>query len=111
MKFSDSAIAEATARELGLEVTRGSITMFDGKIVVGLGIKLPNWYQPVAIDEKTGETFTDNMNGHWGKQCELDKFTKHYAKNKATAEARRMGWMVQQTVLKNGQIKLTCTGM
>lgn len=110
-KFTDLAIAEATARELHCEIVRGNVKLFDGTTVNGIGVKLPGWRYPVAIDGKTGDASFDNYGGSWGKTCELDKFTQLYAVNKTTAEARRKGWMVSRTVQSNGTVKLNITGL
>ena len=110
-KFLDPHAAEMAAREMGCEFLRGEIKLFDGTKVNGVGVKLPGWKYPVAINTATGEAKYDNYNGRWGEQSQLDKFTQLYATNKLTIEAKRKGWLVQRKTLANGSHELQFTGM
>lgn len=109
-QFRDPGVVEQTARELGLEIIRGEVKLFASKHQNCIGIKLPKWNFPVAIDTTTGEAHFDNYNGKWGKQSELDRFTQHYAANVATQAAQRKGWIVTRKIQSNGNIQLQVTG-
>lgn len=109
-KFLDPAAVEAAAREMGIQITRGTVQLYASKHENCLGLTLPGWRFPVAVDTKTGEAHFDNYGGKWGEQSQLDRFTQLYATHKATLFARSKGLMVQRTVQSNGNIKLQLTG-
>ena len=111
-QFKDEAMIIKTCKELGIDVPiRGKHKLFDGKTIDdGLAVKLKGWSYPVVINTKSGEAFFDNYGGSWGEQVHLDKFTHHYAVNKAESEARRLGYMVTRQPAKNGGLNLTVTG-
>ena len=110
-QFLDEAAIAAACKELGLPAAiRGKATLFrfnDPTEHEGILVQLPGWNYPVIINTKTGEAKFDNMNGKWGAQVELEKFTQYYGVHKATMEAQKRGLRVLRSVQPNGVIRLT----
>lgn len=111
MFFDESAVI-AAAKEMGAEIVRGKLNLYESGSTVenGFGVKLPGWQYPVIIDCQTGEASYDNFNGHWGEAAHLTQFKKLYAACKLTADYQRKGWLVSRSVKPTGEIKLQITG-
>lgn len=109
-KFLDARAVENAAREMSCEIVRGEIALFDGTKIQGIGVKLPGWYYPVAINLQTGEAKYDNYNGKWGNQEHLNRFTQLYAVHKTELFAKSRGWIATRKTQPNGSIKLQLVG-
>ena len=70
----------------------------------------------IAVNRQANGTFqlvTDWWDGHVEKEVgkNFGRLLQLYGVHKASAEARRKGYMVSRHVLNNGSIKLTMTGL
>jgi len=112
-KFLDEQAAIAAANEMGAEIVRGKLHLYqkDSTVENGFGVKLPGWRYPVIIDFQTGEAQYDDFKGRWGDTVHLEKFKQLYATHKATIEFKKKGWLVSRTLAPNGSIKLQVTGV
>lgn len=113
-QLKDEAAIAAVCKEMGLAApVRGTASLYqhEHQNLSGLIVKLKGWMYPVIVNTTTGEAKFDNMNGSWGKQSELDRFTQLYAVHKATLEARKRGYMVSRQTGKAGNINLVVTGV
>lgn len=109
-KVQDAAAVAAACRRLGLPVpVEGTARLYSGG-VTGLIVQLPAWKYPAVIDLTTGSIQFDNFGGHWGEQQKLDQFLQAYAVEKAKAEARGRGLLVNEQTLQDGSIKLQLRG-
>lgn len=103
----DANAVHAACQRLSLpSPLSGRHKLFSGK-VDGLAVTLPDWVFPVVCDLSSGLVHFDNFAGRWGEQKHLDRFLQAYAVEKTKIEARRKGYSIAETPLKDGSIKLT----
>lgn len=96
----------AACRRLDLpEPTLGEAKLFTSK-ATGVIVKLPEWRFPVVFDLDASTIQFDNYKGTWGKQDHLDRFLQAYSIETAKLEARKKGYSVTETSLKDGSVKL-----
>ena len=102
----DTTAVNAACRRLGLpEPVLGTVQLFSGQ-ATGLLVKLPGWLYPVACDTATGTLRYDNYEGRWGTPEHLGRFMQAYAVERATLEARKKGYSVNEQALEDGSIRL-----
>lgn len=111
-QIRDLSAIIAACTELGLPHPQNeTVRLFDGTEHTGITVRLKGWKFPVVIDTKSGKLHYDNYGGSWGKQAELNRFTQIYGVAKATKIARSKGYQIQRSVLSNGTIRLSVSGM
>lgn len=111
-KIKDLNAIKLACKEMGLaEPKEETVELFDRKIYTGITVRLKGWQYPVVIDTKSGQLHYDNYKGRWGNQAELNKLTQLYGVAKATIIARSKGYQIQRSVLSNGTIRLSVSGM
>lgn len=111
-KIKDLNAIKSACKEMGLaEPKTETVQLYDGKTYTGVTVRLPGWRYPVVIDTKSGQLHFDNYNGKWGKQAELNRLSQLYGVAKATIIARSKGYQIQRSVLSNGTIRLSVSGM
>jgi hypothetical protein len=109
VEMTDRDAIQAACDRLQLKLQdEAKHTLYGGAKVQGLRVDLPGWSYPVVIDE-AGSIHYDNYGGSWGEQLELDKFVQAYTVEKATAEARQHGYMVNEEEVSDGSIRLEMT--
>ena len=102
----DAAAVSAACRRRELpEPLAGKHKVFQDK-VEGLAVRLRGWNFPAVCQLETGAVVSDNYQGRWGRQAELDQFVQAYAVEKTRIEARRRGHSVTEQTLTDGSIKL-----
>lgn len=107
VEVRDLTAIELACKRLGLEEpVFGKAELFE-KELEGILVKLPKWMFPVVCDLPTGKVHYDNFGGRWGDKKHLDKFVQTYGVEKATLEARRKGYHVNEQPLDDGSVKLT----
>jgi hypothetical protein len=105
-EIRDPRIVAVACDRLGIAAPiRRTVKLFNAE-ATGLVVELPGWRYPVVCDTETGQLHYDNYQGHWGKQCELDRLKQIYAVEKAKSEARRRGYAITEQQLENGSIKV-----
>jgi hypothetical protein len=105
-EIRDINAISAACRRLKLDAPiRGDHTLYDGTYQ-GIGVKLPGWSYPIVIQEN-GEVKYDNYGGRWGNVKELNTFTQVYAVEKTKLEARKNGYLAQESTLADGSIRVT----
>lgn len=81
--------------------------LYDG-VYPGIGVQLVGWYFPIVINPEDGTIKSDNYNGRWGRESELQKLLQHYASEVVQLEAQAMGHSLEsETILSDGSIELT----
>lgn len=111
-QIKDLNAIKLACKEMGLaEPKEETVQLYDGKTYTGVAVRLKGWQYPVVIDTKTGQLHYDNYRGSWGKQTELNRLTQLYGVAKATLIARSKGYQIQRSVLANGTIRLSVSGM
>lgn len=115
-QIRDIEALKAACMEIGLTVVRnGQARGYGGKTHQGeyvINLKGPF---DIALNRQANGTFqlvTDWWDGHVEKEVgrNFGRVLQLYGVHKATAEARRKGYMVSRRVLNNGSIKLTMNG-
>ena len=102
----DPVAINAACRRLGLaEPVHGTAKLFSGE-ATGLLLQFPGWTYPAVIDQLTGSIRYDVYEGRWGDPQHLDHFLQAYAVARATLEARKKGFVVSESLLGDGSIKL-----
>jgi hypothetical protein len=76
--------------------------------IVGVGVKLPDYYYPVVIDTQ-GSIHADTYGGRWGNPELQDKLAQNYGVAVAELEAERLGGTFTSVTLPDGAIKCTIT--
>ena len=105
-KVHDPVAINAACRRLGLAApVHGTAKLFSGE-ASGLLLQFPGWSYPAVIDQLTGAIRYDIYEGRWGEQRHLDHFLQAYAVARATLEARKKGFVVSESMLGDGSIKL-----
>ena len=104
-KITDLTAIQAACQRLKLpQPTQGDVRLFD-RVAQGIGVQLDDWRFPVCIDSD-GNLLYDNFGGFWGLPEKLNQFQQAYAVCKATIEARKQGYICQESVLADGSIRL-----
>ena len=98
------------AKRMGTDVQtlskENSVKLYTGApYTAGSAVQLSGWKYPVVIKEDGGVVY-DNYNGAWGSARLLDNFLQFYSVEVATIGAEEEGWMVRETLEKNGEIML-----
>lgn len=100
----------AAITALGFEnLGRKTHKLFSSQTAEGIGVKLPGWNYPAVINPERGEVHYDNYGESWGKQIEMDKLFQRYTFEVANEQAVANGYMVEQTVLPNGDMEVLMT--
>jgi hypothetical protein len=102
---SFDGISAACRRLELLEPTVGEAKLFTSR-ATGVIVRLPQWRFPVVFDLDAATIQFDNYKGAWGKQEHLDRFLQAYSIETAKLEARKKGYSVTETSLKDGSVKL-----
>ena len=101
----DMVAIQAACHRLKLaQPVKGEVRLFD-RVAQGIGVQLEGWRFPVCI-ESDGNLLYDNFSGFWGTPEQLDQFQQAYAVEKAKLEARKQGYICQESVLADGSIRL-----
>jgi hypothetical protein len=87
------------------EPVEGTARLFSSQ-ATGWQVQLPAWRYPVVCDTTSGQLHYDNFEGRWGDPKKLDQFLQAFAVEKATLEARKQGYSVQESALADGSIQL-----
>jgi hypothetical protein len=102
-QFKDMAVLAKTCIRLGIpgkfgQKIREKIFQTEAEGVACF--KLPGWQFPVVVSED-GKIRFDNYQGAWGKQEELNKLTKEYAKDFSVGHLQRQGYRVESERVEN----------
>ncbi len=109
-KVQDRDALEAARARLNLPALQdGVFDLYSGK-VTGTAVQLPDWRYPAVANFETGDMKYDNFGGSWGRQEEMDKLMQAYTVEKASAEARRKGYMVEEQSIEDDGVRLVMTG-
>ena len=105
-QVKDAQAVAAACQRLRLPAPQSRTARLFSQEVTGLVVELPEWRFPVVCHLDSGQLSYDNFNGLWGEEAELHRFVQAYAVEKATLEATRQGYSVQEQSLPDGSIRL-----
>lgn len=107
VEIKDPKALEDACKKLGVEFHRDEeVQFYDRSRHRGMTARLPGWKYPVVF--KDGQVFHDSYEGSWGEMSELNKLKQRYSATVAAKKARQQGFRVQERVLSDGRIRLTC---
>lgn len=109
-QFNDSYALQKACEKLNLKTEKGSYSFYSNDTKhTGTAVFLPNWKYPIVITNfEKGDLAYDNYNENWGSMTELKKLEAYYGAEKATQEARKMGYSVYESFNeKENEIELT----
>lgn len=105
-EIRDPVALRAACRRLGLaEPVHETVRLFSGE-ATGWAVRLVGWQYPVVANTETGQVSYDNFNGRWGSEEQLHRLLQGYAVEKTKLESRKKGYVVTESPLADGSIKL-----